>query len=85
MTNKFTEKEEQEILSEVTEWRQSIKKERITPYLPAHLVEKLKSGASSEGKPYNLYLQEILEKHFFDGDSIELRLERLERAVFKSD
>ena len=57
-------------------------KTRISPFLPSKLVRQLKAKAKEEGKPYNLVLQDILEKEFSE-NSLEKRVNKLEKSMLR--
>jgi predicted DNA binding CopG/RHH family protein len=56
---------------------------RISPFLSSDVVRALKLRAKSEGRPYNIVLEDLLREVLFD-NTLKSRLERLEAEVFKT-
>ncbi|MBC75104.1 MAG: hypothetical protein CME64_03740 [Halobacteriovoraceae bacterium] len=76
---------ENELLNEINEALDNPKsaKARISPFLSVDVVRALKAKAKSEGRPYNIVLDDILRSVLID-NSFESRLKKLEQEVFKS-
>ena len=80
MVNKFSKKEESEMLKVANEWLEE-ERERISPFLPKYLVDKLKADAKAKGVGYNILLKEILEREYSSEKQILDRVKDLEKEV----
>ena len=76
-------KKENELFNEINEALENPKavKARISPFLSVDIVKALKAKAKSEGRPYNMVLEEILRSALL-GNTLEDRLKKLEEEVF---
>ena len=74
-----------ELINEINEALDEPKliKARISPFLSVDIVRALKDKAKSEGRPYNIVLEDILREVLLD-NTLESRLKKLEAEVFKT-
>lgn len=65
------------------DWDKKEVKIRITTFLDQDLLLEIKKNAKLQKKKYQSYINERLREVFFEEESVESRLMKLENKVFK--